>query len=261
MGEAHDTGDKAGNKAMTASFKQFLKAIFLVTEADGDNDASPNQDREPRQQHSAARSRDQGHGVCLIHDEPFRQSEKQRNTGFPPSHKNGDQWCAQGEPGTVADEVPQPPASTANNGPGVTCPRHGVAWTTGQYGRKHPVPGGECSAHELFKATLNEVFARLSWTDSNQKMWLEKFFGGALPVLKTDQLIEANQTLRLRPTPTNKDEVNELFNLMMDAVTEASDPPVRDDENPDYVEAMAEFEEEVRVRQASMNVGQPRDRS
>ncbi len=40
---------------------------------------------------------DKGHGYCTLpghNNAPFSQSDKQRELGYPPSHKQGDGWCS-----------------------------------------------------------------------------------------------------------------------------------------------------------------------
>lgn len=43
---------------------------------------------------------DRGHGMCPIHNVPFLQTDKQKQNGYPPSHKADDGWCEK-QPETV----------------------------------------------------------------------------------------------------------------------------------------------------------------
>lgn len=81
VGQAHESASK---EAVTDALKRALKnwgnpfGLTLYDKAQEDVERAPV---------------DYGFGVCPEHGVPYRQSEKQREMGYAPSHKQGDGWC------------------------------------------------------------------------------------------------------------------------------------------------------------------------
>ncbi len=100
-GEAHDSGDKAGNKALTAAFKNLLRTVFMIAKGGEDNDANapperagPAQQARPQAAAPPATdySADGGYGECDVHPGQYPHL-----TGEGPNqatvHRDGEAWC------------------------------------------------------------------------------------------------------------------------------------------------------------------------
>ena len=98
-GEAHDTGDKAFNKAMTAAYKNCLSKLLMIG-ADEDNDANSGEYRQISRsgsspstvvQRAPAASKPQ-YGNCEQHNIEFFKTENMRSPAHRPA-VDGDRWC------------------------------------------------------------------------------------------------------------------------------------------------------------------------
>ena len=98
-GEAHDTGDKAFNKAMTAAYKNCLSKLLMIG-ADEDNDANSGDARQVRGQDVQAQQRapraqapsKPQYGTCEQHNIEFFKTENMRSPAHRPA-VDGDRWC------------------------------------------------------------------------------------------------------------------------------------------------------------------------
>jgi len=97
-GEAHDTGDKAFNKAMTAAYKNCLSKLLMIG-ADEDNDANSGDARQVLRQDVQAQQRAPRsqavkgqYGNCDLHDIEFFKTENMRSPAHRPIENGGD-WC------------------------------------------------------------------------------------------------------------------------------------------------------------------------
>lgn len=88
VGEAHDSGDKAANKAHTAAHKQALSKLFMVS-ADEDPDThTPEETTRPQPQYSRQAAAELG--VCSEHDVAYFQTKNMRSAAH---RTDGGGWC------------------------------------------------------------------------------------------------------------------------------------------------------------------------
>jgi len=121
IGEAHDSGDKAANKAQTAAHKQALTKLFMLT-PDEDNDAnSPPergraaQDRPPAPRPQAQASSSQ-YGICPEHNTEWFMRGKMRSPAHPIADTN--QWCNKPDNPPDGPRTPVQPRNEGEQGDG-----------------------------------------------------------------------------------------------------------------------------------------------
>jgi hypothetical protein len=90
VGEAHDTGDKSANKALTAAHKRALMTLFMIS-ADEDTDGETPEERTSQQARHNVRLPG-SYGTCARHGVEYFQKGKMRS----PAHQKDDGgWCNQ----------------------------------------------------------------------------------------------------------------------------------------------------------------------
>lgn len=88
VGEAHDSGDKAANKAQTAAHKQALsKLLMIAPDEDADAESPP---ERPAQPQAPVRATGDDLGACPEHGVPYFQTPRMRSA----AHRTDDGgWC------------------------------------------------------------------------------------------------------------------------------------------------------------------------